>query len=119
MWQSLLYVVIGSSIGGASRYLIARMLPYTTFPFSTLAVNTIGCLLIGLFWGFTQRLGWKSELWLLLVTGFCGSFTTFSTFILDNVKLLQDGHTLQVIAYLFISLMLGFIALYIGQALTR
>ncbi len=119
MWQSLIYVAVGSSLGGVSRHLVARALAGAVFPYSTLAVNAMGCLLMGVLFGLAQRIGWKEELWLLLATGFCGSFTTFSTFVMDDVKLFHGAGSELAMYYLFGSLILGFSAFCAGQALAR
>lgn len=127
MLYNLLAVFIGSGLGGACRYIagnaVQRLAPASSlFPWGTLAVNVAGCLLIGLLYGLADRgTLLNPQLRLLATTGFCGGFTTFSTFINENALLFgrsSDG-LLTAVAYLCASIVLGFIALYAGHALTR
>jgi|WetSurMetagenome_2_1015567.scaffolds.fasta_scaffold65305_1 fluoride exporter len=88
-------VALGGAVGCVARYLTtlgaARLLG-TTFPFGTLLVNVIGCLLAGLVFGlFDNRAGLPSIVRILVLTGFLGGFTTFSSFALETVNFLQSG----------------------------
>lgn len=119
----LLLVMLGSGIGGACRYLtdaaIRAWLPAATFPWGTFAVNVAGCLLIGLLCGLPESGDTLSpRMRLLLATGFCGGFTTFSTFINDSHSLLADGLTPSLL-YTGTSIAAGLIALRAGYALAR
>lgn len=107
-------VGIGGMIGSIGRYLISIWLirPADHLPFGTLMVNLLGSLLIGFLIALGAR---QSETWrLLLVTGFCGGFTTFSTFSLENLKLIQLGNTSLFIQYTLISILGGLACVYIG-----
>ncbi|MBS1569895.1 MAG: fluoride efflux transporter CrcB [Bacteroidetes bacterium] len=91
-----LIVGLGGFLGSVARYLastqLTRLFP-ATFPWGTFAVNVIGSLIIGLVFGFSQRYNWASPEWrLFLATGFCGGFTTFSTFAYENLQLIQSGN---------------------------
>ena len=85
------------------------------FPYPTMAVNIMGCLLIGVFYGLSSRgsLGGDSAK-LLLTTGLCGGFTTFSTFCNENLSLMRGGHALATLLYTSGSVVLGFIAVAVG-----
>lgn len=107
MLKSLLIVGAGSFVGGAARYLLSTLLK-STFPLGTLTVNLLGCFLIGLIYAIFQRAGAPSSSWcLLLTTGFCGGFTTFSTFSNEALNMLQAGSFIPFIAYVSLSVIGG------------
>lgn len=135
--KELLLVSLGSFFGGGARYLVSKAVQscvLISFPFGTLVVNVVGCLIIGFLFG----LPWQSaaqgsptsalsfpQTWLtpstrlLLTTGFCGGFTTFSTFMSESATLLKDGHELLMALYIVASLILGFAAVVLGQWLAK
>ncbi len=124
----LLAVFLGSGLGGVCRYVLSRLIqssvPHTVvFPWGTFAVNIIGCFLIGLLYGIFDRCepsGLLSpHIRLLLTVGFCGGFTTFSTFINENYILFQSSGFLLLLGYVAASVVAGFILLYAGYAVTR
>src|SRR5690606_31151778 len=103
MFKTLLIVGLGGGIGSAFRYLTSVLTDkyiQTSFPWATFLVNVIGCLIIGILVGvFTKQQLQHTELKLLFITGFCGGFTTFSTFALENIKLFQSGNSLLALLY--------------------
>ncbi len=110
-------------MGSVSRYLgqlvVSRYFAYP-FPLGTLLVNVLGCLLIGLFYALAEKGTIASaELRLLLTTGFCGGFTTFSTFSYETLTLLQTGNYLLVALYVAGSVLIGLLATFAGVALVR
>lgn len=120
--KELLLVCIGSFFGGGMRYLVGQLhvrltgpetLAYVVFPWGTFAVNIIGCLLIGLFTGIAASGHLPAQWKLVLVTGFCGGFTTFSTFMNENYLLGKDNLMMLAI-YTVASLALGMGALVVG-----
>ena len=120
--KELLLVCIGSFFGGGMRYLVGQLhvrltgpetLAYVMFPWGTFAVNIIGCLLIGLFTGIAASGHLPAQWKLVLVTGFCGGFTTFSTFMNENYLLGKDNLMMLAI-YTVASLALGMGALVVG-----
>ena len=120
--KELLLVCIGSFFGGGMRYMVKLIqkrltgptaVAYGSFPWATFAVNIIGCLLIGLFTGIAASGHLPAQWKLVLVTGFCGGFTTFSTFINENYLLGKD-HLLILAIYTLASLVLGMVALVAG-----
>lgn len=120
--KELLLVSVGSFFGGGARYLVSRLVQswVVSFPLGTLTVNVLGCFIIGLLVGVS----WNgtvahSQAKLLLTTGFCGGFTTFSTFMNESATLLKDGHEWQMALYLAGSLVLGFLAVVLGQQLAK
>lgn len=122
--KELLLVSIGSFFGGGLRYGVSKLVQSCTliaFPFGTLAVNVLGCLIIG----FLSGLNWNGNglmspsTKLLLTTGFCGGFTTFSTFMNESSSLMKDGQDPYMALYLFGSLALGLIAVLAGHQLAK
>ena len=120
--KELLLVCIGSFFGGGMRYLVALLherligpsaVACGLFPWATFAVNVIGCLLIGLFTGIAASGHLPAQWKLVLVTGFCGGFTTFSTFMNENYLLGKDNLMMLAI-YTVASLALGMGALVVG-----
>jgi CrcB protein len=123
MIKVLLAIGSGSFLGGISRYLLSRAIQNSvasTFPFGTLWVNIFGCFLIGLLYGLSDRGNLSNnELRLFLTVGFCGGFTTFSTFSTENLALLRDGSFLHFTVYAGLSVFLGLAATFGGHALTK
>ena len=121
-YAAFLLVGAGGFAGAVARYLVALALPFigTGFPFGTLSVNIAGCLLIG----FISELSIASslvspELRLLLATGFCGGFTTFSSYMYEVMSLLRDGEILYASLYLLGSIIGGILCFYVGMQLAR
>lgn len=111
---NIILVFLGSGLGGALRWLISTALN-ATYPIGTMTVNVVGCLLIGMLNAWIAHLAPSSDAWrLLLVVGFCGGFTTFSTFANENVMMLRGGQLLECVLYTAASVILGFLAVWIG-----
>ncbi|HCS21667.1 MAG TPA: fluoride efflux transporter CrcB [Bacteroidetes bacterium] len=121
MDRSILLVGLGGFIGSILRHLIgsfiSRIIPLS-FPFATLSINVIGCLVIGALYGAYQKHGAFTEAWwLFLAVGVCGGFTTFSAFSLEGLTLLQNTKFLPFFAYLSLSIILCFAAIWAGMSL--
>ncbi|MEJ5266037.1 MAG: fluoride efflux transporter CrcB [Bacteroidales bacterium] len=119
----LMAIGAGSFLGGIARYLMSRWfqgLFLTAFPIGTLSVNVLGSFLIGLFYGVFERAPFlDTELRMFLTVGFCGGFTTFSTFANENLMLLREGNFFYAGLYIFFSLFLGLLAAYLGYQITK
>ena len=88
-------VGIGGAIGAVCRHLVSEAVPAESFPFGTLVVNVVGSFVLG----FVTFLGVGNDLSLFVGTGACGSFTTFSSFSFDTVRLWENGTPGQSVAY--------------------
>jgi len=123
MIKSILLVGLGGGIGSIARYLcqkwFASSLPLT-FPWGTFVVNLIGCLLIGVIYEASEKSAVLSpQARLFLATGFCGGFTTFSTFAFENMNLLRSGDTAYFLLYTIGSVVLGIIGVFGGVAIIK
>jgi CrcB protein len=113
----ILFIGIGSFIGGVGRYLLSQLIQtkaLTAFPYGTLAVNILGCFLIGMVYGLVEKSGLSGEWKLFLATGVLGGFTTFSAFSYESISLMRDGHTGFAFLYIAASVVLGLLATFIG-----
>ncbi len=110
MWGKVIAVFVGSGLGGVCRWSISQM-AHTSWPAGTLAVNVAGCFLLGL---LSKMAPGSETMRLLLMTGFCGGFTTFSTFMNENMTLMRTGQALSLALYAGGSLALGLAAAAIG-----
>jgi CrcB protein len=126
MFKSLLAVVIGGSIGCALRYLAGLKFNalHPNLPLGTLLVNLVGGLIIGIAVAFFARAPTLDPAWrLLVITGFCGGFTTFSAFSAEVVLMLQDGRlgwaAVTVTTHLFGSLLMTFLGIALVTSLQR
>ena len=122
MLRSLLLVGAGGAAGSMARYavglLVSRFISHP-YPYATFIVNLAGCFIIGLLYGLTQRsTAFHADWWLVLATGFCGGFTTFSSFALEGNSLLRNQQTGLMLLYTALSLLTGFILCYAGMRLT-
>jgi CrcB protein len=118
----ILAIGTGSFIGGVLRYLLSQFVQtkfLSTFPFGTLTVNIIGCFLIGLVFGLTDRGNLTPEWRLFLATGLIGGFTTFSAFSNETVGLLRDGQLWYATAYIGASVVIGLLATFIGITIIK
>ena len=91
MLKNLFIVGVGGFIGTAARFAAYQLVKPSAVFWITLSVNILGCLLIGIFTGMAVKNGLTQQEKLFLTSGFCGGFTTFSAFSIENVKLMQEG----------------------------
>jgi CrcB protein len=124
MIKQLILVGLGGATGSIFRFLISFFtskfhLVYS-FPLATFTVNITGCILIGLLIGLSDKYTWlDKDMKLLLITGFCGGYTTFSAFSLENVQLMENQHYLTFAFYVAGSILFGIAAVFLGSYLSK
>ncbi len=123
MLRSFLAVGIGGAFGSMARYGVSYIMSKfisTPFPLATFIINVVGCFLIGILFGWTARNEWmQSYGTLLLASGFCGGFTTFSTFALENINLLQKEQFIISVSYMVLSIVIGLMLCRVGIWIAR
>ncbi len=124
MLKNILLVALGGAAGSVARYLLSKAVQgaaASSFPWGTMAVNVAGCLLIGLFYGLSGDGGAciGQDLKLMLTVGFCGGFTTFSTFANESLTLAKTGDALLSAVYIGSSVALGMLAVVAGAQLAK
>ena len=123
MLRTLLLIGLGGFLGSISRFLIALGLNrffQSVLPIGTLAVNILGCLLIGIIYSLAEQKNILSpELRIFLGVGFCGGFTTYSSFAFDKLSLIKTGDFLMLAVYVGASVFLGLIAVYLGSQIHK
>tara|TARA_Y100000766_G_C18574328_1_gene444012 strand:+ start:235 stop:606 length:372 start_codon:yes stop_codon:yes gene_type:complete len=120
--KNFLLVFLGGGLGSGLRFLISNSLNQyeKIFPFGTFFINMIGCFFIGLILGYAQKENTISaNQTLLLATGFCGGFTTFSAFANENLELIKNGQIFNFSVYTIGSILIGILAVFIGLYLTK
>jgi CrcB protein len=115
MIRQLILIFIGGGLGSVLRSLAGRLFPSTIFPYATFLINILGSLLIGIIYALMSRHVIGDNQRLFLAVGFCGGFTTFSTFSNENLHLIRDGHWLTFILYSVGTLLLGLICVWLGD----
>ncbi len=123
MIKTLLLIGTGGFLGSISRFLASRIMQNnfpSSFPYGTFLVNIAGCFLIGLVYSLSDRgallnPGWK----MFLAVGFCGGFTTFSTFANENLMMLRDGDFFHFALYTGLSIFLGIAATFAGVLIPK
>jgi len=119
----MLIAGLGGFIGTVLRFVLSRLIQtqsLSLFPWSTFLINTAGCLLIGVFYGISEKGNlMPANLRLFLTVGLCGGFTTFSTFSNDAFLLIQDREWLRVSLFATLSFFLGLAAVYLGKIISK
>jgi CrcB protein len=115
-----LLVAVGALVGAPARYLTDRAVQRrwsSGFPFGTLTVNLLGSLLLGILFGSQDHGGASADLVLLAGTGFCGAFTTYSTFSYETLRLVEDGRVVAATTNVLGSVLPGLVAAALGVAI--
>ncbi len=121
--KTIIYIALGGGLGSVLRYLTSVVMNkyvQSNFPYATFVTNIIGCLLIGIFFGYLEKQNAISQdLKFFLITGLCGGYTTFSTFSHENVQLLQTNQILTGFLYIGFSVFIGLIATWFGLTIAK
>ncbi len=115
--MKFVYVILGAAIGASARYVLSGWISSATtgdFPWGTLAVNLLGCLIIGVAWGVGEHGDWSIGLRTFLFVGILGSFTTFSSFGLETLSLIRGGGWVYALAYVSASNIVGLCLVWAG-----
>lgn len=123
MMKLFLIVGLGSFLGGGTRFIAQKYLSIlikSAFPYPIFTINILGSLLIGILFGLSSKYNiFSNEVRLFLTTGFCGGFTTFSTFSYDSLMLLKDGNYFYFFIYIFLSVFLGIFFTFVGYSIFK
>lgn len=120
--MQIVVVAVGGAVGAVLRYLVSLWvmnLAGSNWPYGTLVVNLAGCFCIGFLWQLFAGTDRTAHLHLLIFTGVLGAFTTFSTFGLESLLLLQDGRSRDGLLYLLASNLGGLLCVALGFVLSR
>ena len=119
--MTVIYVAAGSALGGVCRYLVSALLNSPAgFPWGTLGVNVLGSLAIGLLSGWLAHgTGNAATIRAFAVVGFCGGFTTFSTFSNEAFRMMEQSQWGMLAGYVAVSLLAGFAAVGLGFLISK
>ncbi|HJP40540.1 MAG TPA: fluoride efflux transporter CrcB [Dehalococcoidia bacterium] len=121
--MNLVYVILGAMVGAPARYLLGTAITdanWGRFPYGTLAVNITGCLAIGIVGTLVvEKAALSREARLLIITGFLGSYTTFSAFGFETFELIRSGDVSRALVNAIGSVVVGVLAVWAGAAIAK
>ena len=119
MWRTIIFIALGGALGSVLRFLTAILVNkswQSAFPLATLLINCVGCFCIGFFVLMLQKQNLlNADLKWFLITGFCGGYTTFSTFGLENINLLENQNIGLSLLYIMTSVIVGIAFVWFGM----
>lgn len=121
MIKNLILIFFGGGLGSVFRFLISKIdILEKSFPYGTLFVNILGSLILGLIMGsYLKNTNFNPNYIVFFGTGFCGGFTTFSTFSDQSLRMLNEGNLITFFSYIALSLFLGIFAVYLGYYIIK
>ena len=120
--KNIICVALGGAVGSVLRYILSKIVSNcadSPFPWGTFVVNVIGCFIMGVLLGIAAKNNISAELKCLLLVGFCGGFTTFSTFAAESLSLIKGHEFMSVAIYLTFSLWVGISAIWAGNRIIQ
>lgn len=119
--MNFIYVFLGGGLGAMTRYSISKILPTVEggFPNATFIANVVSCIVLGLLMGTLMQKELSTKTQLILMTGFCGGFSTFSTFSAETFKLLEQGQFALALGYILSSIAICLVCIFIGMKLAE
>ena len=122
MIKNIFLIFVGGGLGSVCRYLISQIAYFKKFhfPYPTFVTNLIGCLLIGLALGWSiKNSNIDSSFVILFTVGFCGGFTTFSSFSQENLTLINNNQLTYLFMYVFSSILVGIFSVFLGLKISK
>ncbi len=120
MLNKLLLIALAGSLGALARYGLSGIVPSpadSDFPWGTVAVNILGCFLFGLVWSLYDRGAMSTETRIIVLTGFLGAFTTFSTFVFESGQMMREAQWMLAVGHITLQNVVGVLALFAGLRL--
>jgi CrcB protein len=120
--KQVLFVFLGGGLGSLARFLVTKLYSkkITVFPYATLTANFLSCLVMGVFLGFIiHKTNLNDNLKLFIITGFCGGFSTFSSFTLENINLYKAGQFNLAIINILLNLILCTVGILVGMYISK
>lgn len=117
--NKIITLLLGGAIGSLFRYLVAKYIPTTAFPWSVLVVNAIGCYFIGLLWHASEVRHFSADMKIFVFIGLFGAFTTFSTYALETFDLLRIGRPFHAMLNFILNNFIGFLMVLTGFITTK